>query len=242
MADSTTPFLFDESLHRVSGIYSIQHIASKKIYIGSTNNLYVRRRGHFSKLRRNCHDNEYLQNAYNKYGRKAFRFAVIEECNVEKLIEREQYWIDFYQAANSKLGYNIAPMAGGRAQSEETRAKISKTLKGRIKSIEHRKNLSRALIGHPATRKGAIVSEVTRKKLSEKAKGNQKFKGRKHSPETIEKMKEAQRASWAKGKNVSDEAKQRAREKRLAWWTPERRAERSRQKRLRDTQKLLKEE
>lgn len=113
-----------------SGIYKIINIKNGKFYIGSAVNFEKRKRNHFNLLKRNVHDNTHLQRAYNKYGREYFIFEIIE-CVKDKniLIEREQYWIDFYGIKNI---YNICPVAGntfGRRHSEETKKKIG------IKSI-----------------------------------------------------------------------------------------------------------
>jgi group I intron endonuclease len=196
----TTGTLFDTNLRRVSGIYLIEHVASKKVYVGSTNNLYLRRRGHFSTLRRKCHKNEYLQNAYNKYGQRSFRFTVIEECAIDVLIEREQFWIDRLRATNKKYGYNISPQAGGHAQSPETRAKIAKASTGKVRTKEHCRNLSKALSGKRPWATGIKRSSETRKKMSESMKGNQNFKGKTHNEIWLKKMR---------GRKFSDEHKRK---------------------------------
>lgn len=77
-----------------SGIYRIKNLKTNKIYIGSSKNLHKRKIQHLYGLRNNCHGNNKLQNSWNKYGEESFVFEVIEECEVEKLIEREQHWVD----------------------------------------------------------------------------------------------------------------------------------------------------
>ena len=52
----------------VSGIYSIVHIVSGKPYIGSALDSEKRWSEHKHDLIYNCHDNQRLQNAWNKYG------------------------------------------------------------------------------------------------------------------------------------------------------------------------------
>jgi len=47
-----------------------------------------------SSLKRNKHFNKYIQRSWNKYGEENFMFEILENCEVEKLIEREQYYID----------------------------------------------------------------------------------------------------------------------------------------------------
>jgi len=41
-------------------IYKIENLKNHKVYIGLTNNLIRRKNRHFSDLRRNCHDNNFL--------------------------------------------------------------------------------------------------------------------------------------------------------------------------------------
>ena len=84
---------------------------------------------HKEMLGGNKHHSDYLQNAWNKYGEDGFRFEIIEECEAikEVLLEREQYWLDFYQSYIRENGYNICAKAGntmGRKASEETKKKL----------------------------------------------------------------------------------------------------------------------
>lgn len=209
MQNPTTEFLFDTSLRRVSGIYLIQHIASKKAYVGSTKDLGHRRSEHFTTLERGCHKNRHLQRAFAKYGRKAFRFLVLEECERERLIEREQYWIDFYQSADKRHGYNLNPLAGrstpseetrlligeksrGRVPSKETCQRIAKANRGKKRSEETKRKLSKSATGRKLSEetknklRGRVFSEETRRKLSEAKK---RRVGWKHSEETLQKMR-----------------------------------------------------
>jgi len=205
------------ALFRKAGIYQILNLVNGKVYIGSASNLGARKNGHFRALCLGKHPNVYFQRAYDKYGKDAFDFSVLEECPKEKLQEREQVWIDKYQAANDKFGYNIQPRADRRVcaestkeklrvavtgfrHTEETKRKISESSKGRIKSEETRRKLSIANKGQVPWTKGRPQSEHQKQRVSDALKGNTHFKGKKHSPETIEKMKEAQRLRWAKQK------------------------------------------
>ena len=71
------------------GIYAIKNIINDKIYIGSSKNLHKRIDDYKYNLRHNKHRNQYLQNAWNKYGEKSFEFNIIEECLEENLILKE---------------------------------------------------------------------------------------------------------------------------------------------------------
>lgn len=85
------------------GIYKIQNKENGKIYIGQSNNCERR-------IKEHCYPNRYLCNlpidiAIHKYGKEQFTFEIIEECPLEKLNERETYWILFYESHTEK-GYN----------------------------------------------------------------------------------------------------------------------------------------
>ena len=113
----------------MSGIYAITHAEAWRRYVGQAVDLKRRKRDHFKALRAGNHGNRYLQNAFDKYGQAAFSFAVLELCDVERLVEREQAWMD----ASACL-YNLAPVAGstrGVKYSTEARAKISAATRGR---------------------------------------------------------------------------------------------------------------
>lgn len=91
-----------------SGIYMILNTYNNKCYIGSTKNFSKRKYEHFNTLSKNKHHSSHLQKAYNKYGREKFVFIILEECEVDKLIEREIFWIKLKNSINSDYGYNMA--------------------------------------------------------------------------------------------------------------------------------------
>lgn len=89
-------------------IYCIKNKINDKLYIGSTNDHVRREREHLSYLRNNKHHAVKLQRAYNKYGKSNFEFILLEECDVNILLNREQYYINEY-----KPFYNSLKIAGG---------------------------------------------------------------------------------------------------------------------------------
>lgn len=149
-----------------AGVYLISNNVNGKCYVGSSIHLTQRRKEHFSKLMHNKHGNAHLQNAYNKYGREAFEFEILETLSIddnikENLLKREQFWID-----NLKPEYNILLVAGsslGYHHSDGTKQKISKSTTGVKKSEEHAKHIREG-------QKGRVFTEDHKKKLSEAAK------------------------------------------------------------------------
>jgi group I intron endonuclease len=159
-----------------SGIYKILNVVNGKCYVGSAVNLSIREYEHKRQLNNKNHPNKYLQAAWNKYSGWKFEVSVLENCEVNKLIEREQFYIDLYDCVAPK-GYNLAPIAGSQLNfkhSEETKKIISKKaknisdetrakMKAHIFSNEHKKNMSIA-------RRKRIYKEETKIKHAQAAK------------------------------------------------------------------------
>lgn len=109
-----------------SGIYCIKNKINNKVYIGSSQQIQYRLMGHLYYLKNQKHQNRHLQRAFNKYSENNFEFIILEKVNKNKLIEREQYWIDYYDSANRNKGYNITPKSNRSKFSEETKKQMSK--------------------------------------------------------------------------------------------------------------------
>lgn len=167
------------------------------VYIGQAYNFQKRWKNHRIELNLNRHCNPYLQSAWNKYGSYNFEFTIIENCEVEKLTEREQYWMDIYKSAYRTLGYNLAPAAGstlGVKHSEETKTMWSEMRKGKSIHTEE----SKAAIG--AKSKGRVFSAKSREKM------RQSQLGKKQSEETKEKHRQRMLGNkFNTGRKQSDE-------------------------------------
>lgn len=105
----------------MTGIYKITCLVNNKSYIGQSVSIKRRWATHQRELAAGVHHNEYLQRAYNKYGKNSFTYEILELCPKEKLNEREQFYIrifdTFENGFNCDLGgHNISadanPMSG----------------------------------------------------------------------------------------------------------------------------------
>lgn len=97
----------------ISVIYRIRNISNNKIYIGSAVNARVRRNRHVADLRKGIHHSLLLQRSWNKHGEDNFVFEILEEViDKNKLLEREQYYINEFNPCNLKIGYNTELIAG----------------------------------------------------------------------------------------------------------------------------------
>lgn len=103
----------------ISCIYKIINLVDDKFYIGSATDLDGRIRTHLRELRNNIHLNTHLQNAYNKYGKNSFIFHIIEVCDVDRLLEIEQYYMDALNPDYNISKSSSSPMKG-RKHSQET--------------------------------------------------------------------------------------------------------------------------
>lgn len=212
------------------GIYCIE--IGERVYIGSSQNISKRWNEHRKALEDGTHYNLKLLRSWRKYG--PGEFAIIEACEMENLIEREQFWIDELRCV--EFGLNLSPTAGSprgckrpreaTQRARETYAnlpaerkaeisrKISEATRGKKRSEETRARMS------AAQRIPKVISEDTREKMrqihrnrSEETCRKLSEAARNRSPETIEKMRETLR-----GRAQSEESNQKRSEALRAYW------------------------
>jgi group I intron endonuclease len=112
------------------GVYALISKVTQKFYIGSSVYLGCRILDYMQPAYLTRRANSPVTRAIIKYGLNNFCFIVIETCELKDVLKREQYWLDFLQPE-----YNLSPTAGstlGVALSEETKAKLSEALTGKV--------------------------------------------------------------------------------------------------------------
>ena len=152
-----------------TGIYILENLLNGNIYVGSSKNLNRRKAQHLCALRNDYHHNLHLQSAFNKYGEENFVYRVLIICDVENLLFFEQLLLDKYkpqynkrEIAESNYGYkhskearknmSDAHIGNKNPHNKEWREKMSKILKGRPLSKEHRNKLSSARLASSKVR------------------------------------------------------------------------------------------
>lgn len=141
------------------GIYKITS-PSKKVYIGQSIN--IKKRWYYHKSVYKTKKSK-LYSSFIKYGIEKHKFEIIAICLIEDLNTVEKYYVDLYQCFNSKNGLNLKDGGGSKGcVSEETKLKISKSLKGRI----GKKKTKEQCLAQSIRQKGKIVSEKTKIKMS----------------------------------------------------------------------------
>lgn len=92
----------------MKAIYKWQNLINNKVYIGKSVNVAKRAREYRYELEKGS--TRPIIAALRKYGFENFTFSIIEQCDElsnEQLLEREQYWMDYYDSQNLEKGYNL---------------------------------------------------------------------------------------------------------------------------------------
>ena len=150
-----------KDIGKISGIYKIINKVNGKYYVGSSlnildNNDHGRWHKHKRCLKENVHRNDYLQNAWNKYGENQFNFVIVEQLpNItrEELLKIEQSYLEKAKNEQDKC-YNLRFAAhSGGGLSEYSRQKIVKSKLGRKLSEETKRKVSESNKGKHGGRK-----------------------------------------------------------------------------------------
>jgi len=164
-----------------TGVYQIINTVNGRLYIGSAVNIQKRIYEHFRRLAAGKHENPRLQNAFKKYGRRAFSWSLLVEVTDRRaLVATEQLHIDAI-----KPFYNICLTAGSRLgvqHSKQTKQRLSELKKGLRASASTRAKMSRSQTGrrHPVSVREAIAR-------ARAGEGNGMF-GKNHTPQALLKI------------------------------------------------------
>jgi group I intron endonuclease len=145
-----------------TGIYGLQNKFNGKWYVGQSVDIEGRWR-EYKSIR--CRSQPKLYNALLKHGYEGFERVLLEECTLEQLPEREEYWVK--EKNSVKNGYNCKSggFKGGK-HSDETKEKLRLSKLGKPNSPEciAKQKLYRA-------------TDETKEKISKSLLGNQFRKG-----------------------------------------------------------------
>jgi len=171
----------------ICSIYLLTNTVNGKVYIGQTWLSLSKRSG---KNGSNYNNSIYLYNAIKKYGMDKFEYQILVQCLDQEAADYlEDYFMEKYNSRNVHVGYNIKKGGSAGKHSEETKAKISETLKNKEWSPEA---------------------------LFNRAEAGRQWKGKKREPQSeeviqhhVEAMKKwhAEHEHPMLGKHMSEEAK-----------------------------------
>lgn len=140
-------------------VYLITHKFLQKHYVGYSKNVKRRFSNHISLLNNNKHHCIHLQRAWNKYGKEAFDFHVMQKFNsVEQAIEREMLFLEFM---NKSELYNCI-----FTNKKEELIKFALTKKAIQKRKESIKKSERFISALAINRQKALTPSAIQKRVS----------------------------------------------------------------------------
>ena len=89
------------------GIYKIENLITHKVYIGQSRHIEIRWQEHCRPS-----SDSIISRAIRKYGKENFSFEILEECEIDDLNQREEYYIQQYNSVVPN-GYNIEERMNG---------------------------------------------------------------------------------------------------------------------------------
>ena len=168
-------------------IYIVINDINHKVYIGQTSTSLKRRwREH---THTDINNGTHFHNALLKYGVDKFHMYLLEECTIDKLNEREVYYISIFNSY--KDGYNMTPGGAGvpgYKHTDEDKIKMAQASRQFWSSLSNKDR--QLFIQQRATKlKGVAKSPQHRLALSESMKGKYTdkingFYGKHHTQET----------------------------------------------------------
>lgn len=155
--------ILSANIPNLPGIYKFTNKVNGKIYIGKSVNLKERLTRYRNYFKKDCPGVFYK--SVKKHGWENFTLEVIElfpsrtHFISEYLLEREAFWISFYDSTDKEIGYNIISHGGnvfgfkhlkkstkpnpffGKKHSVETRERMSLARKGVARTEEEKQKL-----------------------------------------------------------------------------------------------------
>jgi group I intron endonuclease len=137
---------------------------SGKIYIGQTTDL-KRRHKEYERLYINKSQSK-IYNSIKKYGWDKHILEVLEECLLENINLREEYYINLYNSVDEGLNicHSGQAIARGRVKDTEWRKKIGESHKGLKHSDETKKLMSISNTGKNKGRKITWENKISKSK------------------------------------------------------------------------------
>lgn len=186
------------SIQKKPGVYRLQNLDNGRFYIGSSKNLYLRYYRHREFLKSKKIGNHKIFDDIKDKEVINFVFGVIEYCEKEDMLEREQHYFELY-----KPFYNCTPTvydATGYKWPDKIKEKNKDVHHGPIDMVKHSEALKEAW----KRRKEKYTTEELSKKMADARQGI------KHSEEAKKKMSVA-----GKGKKKPEGFAEKLRQARL---------------------------
>jgi group I intron endonuclease len=185
----------------IGRIYYLTDDTNIPRYVGATTDKLINRK---NAHRSNSKTSKKITHKINWIRSVGYNISIflIEECEVDKLYDREIYWIDtysnLYNLTNGTKGGEVGHKGyKGRKCSDETKKKLSKANKGRVITNEWKSKISKSCKGIPKSEEAKI--KISKTRLGEK----HPHKGHPTSDEVKNKLSKAN-----KGRIYTEEEKE----------------------------------
>jgi len=143
------------------GVYRWINKTNLNTYVGSSTNISVRMYTYYSLLSL-VKSNRPIDRALLKYGFSNFTLEILEYCNEENVLEREQYYMDLF-----KPEYNIVEIAGSTLGYKHTPESLAK-MRNFVLSDEVRNRKALSTVNATAKRRIPIIVENLETKTEQK--------------------------------------------------------------------------
>jgi len=151
------------------GIYKITN-PTNKIYIGQSIDI-DRRFNEYKKML--CSQSKKLYNSLFKYGIENHKFEIIEECSIEQLNDREEYYILLHNSHISGLNIKLAskPSWTGKKRPEHSDyLKQYGSGLSYLRTEQHKDNMSNIMKNVWSEKRNDIIQKIKINKIGKKTK------------------------------------------------------------------------
>lgn len=193
---------------KIKSMYSIYLITNKvnnKVYVGKTKFSPEERFNHH-KWNRNKKSCVYLYNSFDKHGIESFHVSTLATCETnEEACGIEKMYIEFFNSADSRFGYNLTLGGDGGTHNEDTKKKISENSKKHWQRPEYRA-IFENWVGENNPNYGRKATPEQIERQSQRMRGmnvgeQNPFFGRKHAEETKRIMSEKKKVQYLREGN-----------------------------------------
>ena len=151
----------------------------------------------------------YLFSALQKYGADKFQYEILVQCRDQESADYlEEHFISQYDSRNPQIGYNLKEGGSAGRHSDETKKKISDSLKAKVWSPQALLGRSMAGKQWAGRKRGPMTAEHKLMVIKTLKPGS--FIGHHHSENALTKMSEATKKAWCSGAHTPESIRQSA--------------------------------
>jgi group I intron endonuclease len=189
--------MLEKKSGNICTIYLLTNTINNKVYVGQTwlPSLQLR----MGKDGSNYKNSIYLYNSIIKHGADNFNYSILAECYTQEDADvLEEKFIKEYNSQDSEIGYNIKDGGSAGKHSDESKGKISNSLKEYYSELSPEEVSKRAepIVGWWKDKEREPYTAEWKENVSEKMKewhanNEHPMQGKQHTDETKKKISEA---------------------------------------------------